>query len=230
MSGSRAREHFPQLTSHGIKFVCCFYEAQHNDARTNVAIAMTAHGKGADIANYVEVEGIVTDANGKATGARVRDKIGGGETFEIKANKVIFAGGPFTDTMRDMENDVVKDESYKPAVQGASGTHIVLPGYYSPSEMGLLDYNTSDGRFLFFLPWQGHTLVGTTDKKCSAETLPTPPEDEVQWLLNETAKYLNKDLRVRRSDVLSAWRGWRPLAADPHAEPGAPVSRDHVIR
>ena len=48
-----------------------------------------------------------------ATGARVRDKIGGGETFEIKANKVIFAGGPFTDTMRDMENDVVKDESYK---------------------------------------------------------------------------------------------------------------------
>lgn len=35
--------------------------------------------------------------------------------------------------------------------------------------------------------------------------------------------------RCRRSDVLSAWRGWRPLAADPHAPPGAPVSRDHVI-
>jgi len=31
--------------------------------------------------------------------------------------------------------------------------------------MGLLDYNTSDGRFLFMLPWQGHTLVGTTDTK-----------------------------------------------------------------
>ena len=29
--------------------------------------------------------------------------------------------------------------------------------------------------------------------------------------------------------MLSAWRGWRPLAADPHAPPGAPVSRDHVI-
>lgn len=29
--------------------------------------------------------------------------------------------------------------------------------------------------------------------------------------------------------MLSAWRGWRPLAADPHAEPGGPVSRDHII-
>ena len=61
------------------------------------------------------------------------------------------------------------------------------------------------------------------------QALPEPPEDEVQWLLNECSKYLSRDLRVRRSDVLSAWQGWRPLAADPHAPPGAPVSRDHVI-
>ena len=36
-------------------------------------------------------------------------------------------------------------------------------------------------------------------------------------------------MQVRRSDVLSAWRGWRPLAKDPHAPPDAPVSRDHLI-
>jgi glycerol-3-phosphate dehydrogenase len=95
--------------------------------------------------------------------------------------------------------------------------------------MGLLDYNTSDGRFLFFLPWQNHTLIGTTDTACPAETSPHPPEDEVQWLLNECQRYLRPDLSVRRSDVLSAWRGWRPLAVDPHAPPGAPASRDHVI-
>jgi len=29
--------------------------------------------------------------------------------------------------------------------------------------------------------------------------------------------------------VLSAWRGWRPLASDPNLPPGAPVSRDHII-
>jgi glycerol-3-phosphate dehydrogenase len=95
--------------------------------------------------------------------------------------------------------------------------------------MGLLDYNTSDGRFLFILPWENHTLIGTTDTKGPAETLPNPPEDEVEWLLAECRTYLSPDLKIRRSDVLSAWRGWRPLAVDPHAPPDAPASRDHVI-
>ena len=95
--------------------------------------------------------------------------------------------------------------------------------------MGLLDYDTSDGRFLFMLPWQKHTLIGTTDSVSPAHTLPGPPSDEVDWLLNECKTYLSPDLEVRRSDVMSAWQGWRPLAADPHAPPDAPVSRDHII-
>lgn len=36
-------------------------------------------------------------------------------------------------------------------------------------------------------------------------------------------------LEIRRTDVLSAWQGFRPLASDPNAAPGAPVSRDHII-
>ena len=35
-----------------LKYCAVFYEGQHNDARTNLAIAMTAAEKGADIANY----------------------------------------------------------------------------------------------------------------------------------------------------------------------------------
>ncbi len=71
--------------------------------------------------------------------------------------------------------------------------------------MGLLDYNTRDGRFRFMLPWEKHTLVGTTDTKGPAETLPNPPEAEVEWLLPECGKSLSPALTVRRSDVLSAW-------------------------
>ena len=40
----------------------------------------------------------------------------------------------------------------------SAGIHIVLPDYYSPSNMGLLDPATSDGRVIFFLPWQGRLL------------------------------------------------------------------------
>jgi len=243
LGSKRAREVFPQLNEKDIKYCAVFYEGQHNDARTNLAIVMSAAEEGAHVANYVEVTECISDGEtGKVVGVKALDRISGKE-FEVYAKKVIFAGGPFTDGLRELEltaaptgssisgkddNNNINTELQK-AVHGASGSHIVLPGYYAPNHMGLLDYNTSDGRFLFFLPWQGSVIVGTTDKKCEAETLPYPPEDEIQWMLKECEKYLSHNLKVRRSDVLSAWRGWRPLAADPNAPPGGQVSRDHVI-
>ena len=233
MGPSRSRAKFPQLNEKEIKYCAVFYEGQHNDSRTNLAIALSAAEKGADVANYVEMIDAIFDDGGdggsagkKIIGVKALDRITG-ETFDIYAKHIIFAGGPFTDALRQKEDGT--SNPVEPSVMGASGSHIVLPGYYAPKDMGLLDYNTSDGRFLFFLPWQGSVIVGTTDKKGPAETLPYPPEDEIQWMLKECEKYLSKDLKVRRSDVLSAWRGWRPLASDPHAPPGGQISRDHII-
>ena len=191
----------------------------------------------------------------RVTGAMVRDHVTGDE-FPMYAKKVVLAGGPFTDQLRAMESssaDGATTTAIPPAVRGAAGTHIVLRGGILPANpanrttdnthtnMGLLDFNTSDGRFLFVLPWLGHTLVGTTDDASSptASTRHDPPEREIEWLLRECQTYLDvtsggtREGQARqplqRSDVLSAWRGWRPLAADPHAPAGAPVSRDHVI-
>jgi glycerol-3-phosphate dehydrogenase len=42
-------------------------------------------------------------------------------------------------------------------------------------------------------------------------------------------QYLDPELRVRRSDVLSAWSGIRPLAVDPNAHHSSQASRDHVV-
>ena len=222
MSHSRARRKFPQLDQAN-KYVQIFYEGQHNDSRTCLSIALAAAEQGAAIANYVEMQDLIFDENGRAVGAVCRDTLTGVE-FDVRSKSIIFAGGPFTDALRKKE-----DNTCESAVSGAAGTHIVLPGYYSPPDIGLLDINTSDGRFLFFLPWLGSTLVGTTDRKGVPVSTPAPPEEEITWILREVEKYLSPDLRVRRSDVLSAWQGWRPLASDPHAEPGAPVSRDHII-
>jgi len=217
---------FPQLDAAKLKYCAVFYEAQHNDARTNLAIAMTAAKEGANICNYVEMRDVIKDEKtGKAIGVMAVDRMTN-QIFTIHAKKIVFCGGPFTDSMRKLEAS--PNETFKPAVGSAHGTHIVLPGYYCPSNFGLLDFNTSDKRFLFYLPWQGHTLVGTTDTKTEAETLPRPPEEEIEWIVKESSKYLKFD--VRRRDVLSSWRGWRPLAVDPHAdEGGGSVSRDHVI-
>mmetsp|Transcript_17984 Transcript_17984/g.26068 ORF Transcript_17984/g.26068 Transcript_17984/m.26068 type:complete len:744 (+) Transcript_17984:95-2326(+) len=224
MSNRRAKRKFPQLDE-DVKYVQVFYEGQHNDARTCTCIALTAAEEGATVANYTEMTGIIREKGdkGPAVGITCRNNLTG-EEFEVRSKAIIFAGGPFTDSLRKLE-----DPDCKNAVKGAAGTHVVLPGYYCADGIGLLDINTSDGRFLFFLPWQGSTLVGTTDRKEDAVSSPGPPEDEIQWILNEAEKYLSKDMKVRRADVLSAWQGYRPLASDPNAAPGAPVSRDHII-
>ena len=229
MGPKKAKEIFPQLSERDIKYCAVFYEAQHNDSRTNIAIAMSAAEYGAHIANYVEMTGVISEKDSeKVIGIKALDRTTN-ESFSIYSKKIVFACGPFTDDVREIEHTQHSNKPMKRFVSGAAGTHVVLPGYYCPNDMGLLDYNTTDGRFLFFLPWENHTLVGTTDIKCKAESSPHAPEDEVQWILNECGKYLSPDLRVRRSDVLSAWRGWRPLAIDPSKENDDTVSRDHVI-
>lgn len=58
--------------------------------------------------------------------------------------------GPFSDSIRLMDNPEARQ-----MVQPSAGIHIILPGYYSPRSMGLLDPATSDGRVIFFLPWLG---------------------------------------------------------------------------
>ena len=44
---------------------------------------------------------------------------------------------------------------------------------------------------------------------------PKPPEEDIQWILQEVEKYLSPELRVRRSDVLSAVSATPPLPLPP---------------
>lgn len=202
-----------------------FYEGQHNDARTNLSIALTASTHGAVMGNYCNVIDFVHDDRGKIKGAVVRDELSG-EVFTVKAKGILFCGGAFTDALRKLE-----DPNCAPAVTGASGIHVVLPAYFAPSNFGLVDMATSDGRFLFFLPWLGHVLVGTTDHRAEPTMRPQPLEEEILWVLHEASKYISPELQLRRQDVLSAWSGIRPLAVDPHATGNntSGVSRDHII-
>lgn len=70
---------------------------------------------------------------------------------------MINATGPFTDGVRKMDDEKTPD-----IVAPSAGVHVILPNYYSPRNMGLLDPATSDGRVIFFLPWEGSTIAGTT--------------------------------------------------------------------
>lgn len=47
--------------------------------------------------------------------------------------------------------------------------------------------------------------------------------------MSEIKNYLNKDVDVRRGDVLSAWCGIRPLVSDPNKEDTQSLARNHIV-
>ena len=223
VSRSKALEMFPMLNQQKLRGAIVYYDGQHNDARMNIAVAMTAAQKGAIISNYVSVESLLKDASGRVVGAHVYDRFSRKE-WDIRAKVVINATGPFTDSIR-----IMSEPKATPICQPSAGIHVVLPSYYSPKHMGLLDPNSSDGRVIFFLPWEGKTIAGTTDSPIELTHTPQPSETSIQFILNEIREYLDPGLTIRRGDVQAAWSGIRPLVSDPSSKNTQSISRNHVI-
>lgn len=195
----------------------------------NVSLAMTAALYGATVINHMEVTGLEKDEQGRLNGARVKDLVPerngkASSEFSVKARGIINATGPFTDSIRKLDDQEVTE-----IVAPSSGVHVILPGYYSPTKMGLIDPKTSDGRVIFFLPWQGNTIAGTTDAPTNITQNPIAGEEEINWILSEIRGYLAPDINVRRGDVLAAWSGIRPLVKDPNSKNTESLVRNHLI-
>lgn len=229
LTRSKAIEQFPQLNRDGLVGALVYYDGAHNDSRMNVSLAVTAGLYGATVVNHLEVTGLIKDINGQVCGAKVRDLVrernnNKRDEFSVKAKCVINCTGPFSDSIRKMD-----DPKCREMLAPSSGVHVILPGYYSPSHMGLIDPNTSDGRVVFFLPWQGNTIAGTTDESAIITKNPVPSEKDIQWVLNTVKKHISPDINVRRGDVLAAWSGLRPLVRDLNAKSTESMVRSHVV-
>ncbi|KAK8865817.1 hypothetical protein IAR55_000964 [Kwoniella newhampshirensis] len=229
MGKGKAMEAFPMLKSDGLVGGVVYYDGQHNDSRMNISLVMTAVQHGAIMANHVEVTALHKKPDPsrggelRICGASLKDKLTG-EEWDVRCRGVINATGPFSDGLRKLDEPTTQE-----IVAPSAGVHITLPNYYGPKTMGLLDPATSDGRVIFFLPWQGNVIAGTTDSPTTVSQNPIPEEKEIQWILDEVRNYLSPDVKVRRGDVLSAWSGIRPLVRDPAAKNTQSLVRNHMI-
>jgi len=230
LTRSKAIDAFPMLKKESVVGALVYYDGQHNDSRMNISLAMTAALYGATMVNHLEVTGLEKDANGKLCGARVRDLIAdrnsqeNADEFVVRAKGIVNATGPFCDAITHMDEPKKKE-----IVAPSLGVHVMLPGYLSPQNMGLLDPSTSDGRVMFFLPWQGSIIAGTTDTPCSVTRNPVAKEEDIDWILNEIRGYLTPDLNLQRSDILAAWSGIRPLVRDPNSKNTESLVRSHLV-
>ncbi len=215
-----ALERCPILKPERLLGAVLYYDGQFDDARMNLAIAVTAINHGAVVVNHVEVTSLVKET-GRVTGAQVQDKLTG-DRWEIRANTLINATGPFADQVRKLD-----DPHAEPMLSVSSGVHVVLKTQFDSPDAGLLIPETEDGRVLFVLPWLGNILIGTTDNPTELSEHPQVRGQEIDYLLHHVNMYSN--LQVTRADVQAAWSGIRPLVAVPDAKDTARLSRDHVI-
>ncbi|KAF9604028.1 hypothetical protein IFM89_001388 [Coptis chinensis] len=112
-------------------------------------------------------------------------------------------------------------------ISPSSSTHVVLPDYFIPKDMGLIISKTKDACVVFMLPWGRKTLVGITDTSSIITDLPKPHEEEIEFILSAIGDYLN--IEVQKSDILSTWSGIPPLATDPSSKNTSSISRDHIV-
>lgn len=221
LSRTKTLERLPGLSANGLRGSVMYFDGQFDDSRMNIALLRTAVEHGAVVLNHAAVTGLEAEAD-RISAAVVKDLVGGTE-LRISASAVINATGPFADEIRRMDEPEAGD-----ILTASSGTHIVLAGDILPGDSGMLIPKTHDGRVLFLLPWQGHTLVGTTDNPATAEADPVAPADDIDYLLDYLNRYLDRSFS--RDDVLSAWTGFRPLVKPQKSVGGtAEITRDHHI-
>lgn len=220
LNRSETLRRLPHLRAEKLRGSVMYYDGQFDDSRMNIAILRTAVQQGAAALNYAQVVGLLEDG-GRLAGAHFTDLASGGD-HQVVARAVINATGPFADQVRRLDDPGAED-----SLTASSGTHIVLAGGLLTGDNGMLIPRTDDGRVLFVLPWQGHTLVGTTDNPATAEADPRAPEADIDYLLDYLGRYL--DRTFTRQDVLSSWTGFRPLVKPRKAVGTARITRDHHI-
>jgi glycerol-3-phosphate dehydrogenase len=213
----------PLLRERGLTGGALYWDAQCDDARLVVATVRAAAERGALVANYIQVAGLV-NTGGRVTGARLRDALSG-EEGEIRARVVVNAAGPWADGVRKLE-----DPYAAPILRLTRGVHVLVPRARVSNQHAVLFTSPVDGRAMFILPWtNAWTYIGTTDTDDVAGPDDLAPREADLVYLLRSANAVFPAARLEPDDIVSSWAGLRPLLAEKPGTPAGAVSREHRI-
>ncbi|MFN4256043.1 MAG: glycerol-3-phosphate dehydrogenase/oxidase [Saprospiraceae bacterium] len=199
-----------------------YYDGQFDDARYCLAIVQSAAEAGAVVANHLEVVGFQKDSSGQLCAADAREAFSG-NVFSVRARQFLNCTGPFADRLR-----LAANADSRPRIRPSKGIHIVLPPEVLGSADAMLIPKTRDGRVVFAIPFEGRTMLGTTETEhpdLGAEPLPTPAE--VDFLLETAQPFLAQKLDA--ASVKASFGGLRPLLAAPEKRAAKNLLRDHEV-
>lgn len=198
-----ARDQWGQLDglqTEGLKTVLQYTDAQTDDALLTQAVMASAQELGAELLCPATVESIRLHDNG----AQIEFSQGeqGQQKQSLNAKVVVNAAGPWAQQL--LEKTTPVDLSFP--VENIQGTHIELP---APVTQGCYYLEVpEDKRAVFVMPWQGHTLLGTTEYRYTGDPHDVHSIDKsVDYLLRVYRRYFPE----QSDEVINRWAGLRVL-------------------
>jgi len=184
-------------------------DCQTDDARFTLELIDGALRAGAIAVNHVSVLRLTED-RGTVVGAFVEDRLEG-TTIQIKASFTALCAGAWNQTLMEaaIPNATLETRLSK-------GVHLVMPPL--PTLDGLLLLTGERGRVVFLIPWNGRTLLGTTDTPFEGDPRGARCLAADEAYLLDHANAVLKDVRWTESDVIGRFAGVRTFpdkAGDP---------------
>jgi glycerol-3-phosphate dehydrogenase len=195
-------------------------DAQTDDARLVLRVIREAVGDGGVALNYVAAVDVLRDG-GLVCGVRLQDQVTG-QTVEICGTVIINATGAWADELREQVGAL-------PSIRPLRGSHLIFPAWRLPVAQAVSFLHPVDRRPVFIFPWEGVTLVGTTDVDHDQPMSHEPRIgcDEVAYLMAAVEAQF-PSLHLNLDDIISTFAGVRPVIGTGKADPSK-ESRDHVV-
>jgi glycerol-3-phosphate dehydrogenase len=195
----------PGLKEDGLQGGTRFFDAVTDDARLVQRVLGEARAEGAEALNGMRVIELLRE-DGRVTGLLAEDSESG-LRYGFKTRAVAQATGAWADQLRR--------KTGLEHIRPLRGSHLLLPAWRLPVAHAFSFMHAADKRPVFVFPWEGATVIGTTDLDHPAplaEEARISPE-EVEYLLAACAQQFPA-AEIKSADVLSTWAGVRPVVSD----------------
>jgi glycerol-3-phosphate dehydrogenase len=204
--GAVPRREWPQLDGldlTGLDAVIRYHDAQTDDALLTRAVVDSAVSLGGEVLVPARFVGAQLTDDGVCVSYE-RD----GVAERCTARVLVNAAGPWAPHVAALVRPAIPI----PAVDLVQGTHIVVP---RRTRLGIYYVESpQDGRAVFIMPWQGATMIGTTETPFHGEpdrVRPLPEEEE--YLLAVARHYFPGYRDLGRGDITARFAGLRVLPA-----------------
>lgn len=214
----------PPLSLEGLGGGFRYFDAQTDDARLVLRLVQEAVSRGGTAINYTRAVSLLRTKTGQVCGAVLQDCAPGGlnRTTEVLARVVINAAGAWADDLRTQLGQRCR-------LRRLRGSHLIFPSHRLPLTRAVNVWHPRDQRPVFAFPWEGVTLLGTTDIDVLGplEGDPAISPQEIEYLM-EAANFAFPGQSLVEADIQATFAGVRPVidtgCTDPSKE-----SREHVL-